>query len=763
MTRSTSGRTSTRSSSLEALESRFLLAAPQILPAPFSGPASVGNSLFLPVATDDADGNAITYSVAVASSPAGANSAAEFLPQDNTFLQMNVTGFGTMTYQLFDNIAPETVRRIAGLANSGFYDGLQIFRVINNFVFQFGSPTNNGLSGPESGLKPDFIFDDEFDPDVLFAGDGQLAMANNGKDKNSSQFFVTEGDQRFLDLNHTIFGQLVRGFSVRDAISEVAVSGETPTTPIVVSSVRSFSSETDGVVRFITDTAGAYTLRITATDSSGAQETDTLDVNVTAVADTIDDPAILLPFDTSFVVDAGQPLVFDVPAADPEGDPLDYRLTLLGDTTGNVSVNEDEQTVTYTPGAGFTGTATVRVEVREEGATTRGSTSDPWDKQDVKVGVGDMSASGSANTVRALVNVPFANVPVASFTDLDTGGNAGDWTAQIDWGDGEVTSGTIVANGPGFDVLGSHEYELEADSLPLQVTLVGDNGANVELLGAVQVVPIASLVNGTLQINGSSGDDSITFGTDGDNRRVSVNGRVLNFPAADVDLIEIFGAEGDDNIALADNAPGTRIFAGGGNDSVRGGLDNDEIFGQDGDDQLDGFGDNDSMDGGTGNDYLMGGTDIDFSAAVMDAGLFDQDTLLGGDGNDTLSGGLDVNVLQGGEGNDVLNGSGSRDSLDGGAGNDMLRGWGNTDLLVGGADDDTLQGDSFDHPTRGGAANGGADTLEGGAGIDNMFGFFGNDLFRGGPGADLLFGGDGDDTTDEVDEDDILDSIENVG
>lgn len=747
---------------IEALEMRRLLAAPVIEPLGFSGPASVGNSLFVPLAANDADNDGVSWSVAIVDSPDGANAAAEFLPQQNTFLEMNVQGFGTMLFQLFDNIAPETVRRITGLANTGFYDGLRIFRVSNNFVFQFGSPTNNGLSGPAAGLPPDFTFDDEFDPDVLFAGDGQLAMANSGKDTNSSQFFVTEGAQRFLDLNHTIFGQLIRGFSVRNAITDVPVTGETPNTPIVVNSVRSVDNDTDGVLRFITDTPGDYSLRVTATDTSGTSQTDTLTFDVNAVADTTDDPPVLLPFDTSYVVDTGQSLTFDVPAADPEGDPLEYRLTLLGDTSGNASVDEEDQTVTYTPGPGFAGAATLRVEVRQVGATTRGSTSDPWDKQDVIVAVGDDAATGTASTIQALVNVPFSNFVVANFTDLDPSGTADDWDVEIDWGDGDITEGTIVpAGGGSFNVLGSHSYDLVAGNVPLLVRLTGDNGAHVDLLGGVNVVPIATLANGRLQINGSSGDDTITFRPDNGNLRVSVNGRVLNFPAADVNLTEIFAAEGDDTVTLDDDAPATRIFAGTGNDTVRGGLDNDEIFGQDGADFLDGFGGNDSIDGGAGDDYIMGGTGISYSQAEQDAGNFDSDTLIGGEGNDTLSGGLDANLVQGGDGDDLLNGSGSRDTLDGGAGNDSIRGWGNDDLLIGGEGDDTLKGDDPDHPDRGGAANGGNDVLEGGPGNDLMFGFFLDDLFRGGDGVNTMFGGDGNDTVEDANQDDVLLDIEN--
>src|SRR5687768_12852445 len=72
---------------MESLEPRRLLAAPQILAVPFTGPATVGNSLFIPIASNDADGDAVTYSVSITNAPASANAAAEFLPQDNTYLR----------------------------------------------------------------------------------------------------------------------------------------------------------------------------------------------------------------------------------------------------------------------------------------------------------------------------------------------------------------------------------------------------------------------------------------------------------------------------------------------------------------------------------------------------------------------------------------------------------------------------------------------------------------------------------------------------
>src|SRR5205807_1605596 len=117
-------------------------------------------------------------------------------------------------------------------------------RVIKNFVSQAGDPTGTGSGGPG------FTFDDEFNPQLVYSGNGQLGMANSGKDTNGSQFFVTVGPQRFLDFNQAIFGQLVRGFDVATAINNVAVdSNDKPTTAVVISSATVIQDTTDAVIQ----------------------------------------------------------------------------------------------------------------------------------------------------------------------------------------------------------------------------------------------------------------------------------------------------------------------------------------------------------------------------------------------------------------------------------------------------------------------------------------------------------------------------------
>ena len=121
------------------------------------------------------------------------------------------TNQGNIEVKLFGDVAPKTVENMVGLVKNGYYDGLIFHRVIKDFMLQGGDPTGTG-SGGESlwGGK----FEDELREDITFDRPGLLAMANAGPNTNGSQFFITTVPTPWLNMHHTIFGEVTSGFDV---------------------------------------------------------------------------------------------------------------------------------------------------------------------------------------------------------------------------------------------------------------------------------------------------------------------------------------------------------------------------------------------------------------------------------------------------------------------------------------------------------------------------------------------------------------------
>ncbi|MCW2959517.1 MAG: peptidylprolyl isomerase [Solirubrobacterales bacterium] len=121
------------------------------------------------------------------------------------------TSAGPITFELFDEDAPETVANFKKLASEGFYDGLIFHRIIKDFMIQGGCPQGTGTGGPG------YTFKDEFNDHKIVRG--ALAMANAGPNTNGSQFFiVTTAAAPWLDGKHTVFGQVTDGMDAVDAL-----------------------------------------------------------------------------------------------------------------------------------------------------------------------------------------------------------------------------------------------------------------------------------------------------------------------------------------------------------------------------------------------------------------------------------------------------------------------------------------------------------------------------------------------------------------
>lgn len=172
-------------------------------------------------------------------------------------VRMNTT-MGSIDIKLFPEQAPKTVENFVTHAKNGYYDGTIFHRVINGFMIQGGDPLGSGFGGESIYGAP---FEDEFHED-LYNLRGALSMANAGPNTNGSQFFIVQakdamgikpgtpdeivaayeerGGTPHLDGAHTVFGQVVEGMDVVDAIAAVPtmIFGDKPHEDVTIQSIE---------------------------------------------------------------------------------------------------------------------------------------------------------------------------------------------------------------------------------------------------------------------------------------------------------------------------------------------------------------------------------------------------------------------------------------------------------------------------------------------------------------------------------------------
>jgi peptidyl-prolyl cis-trans isomerase B (cyclophilin B) len=124
------------------------------------------------------------------------------------------TSRGVLELELYPQHAPKTVNNFVFLAREGFYNDISFHRVISDFMIQGGDPTGTGRGGP--GYK----FEDELKGNPLKHETGVISMANSGPNTNGSQFFITHSPQPHLNGRHTVFGKVVNGQDVVNAIQQ---------------------------------------------------------------------------------------------------------------------------------------------------------------------------------------------------------------------------------------------------------------------------------------------------------------------------------------------------------------------------------------------------------------------------------------------------------------------------------------------------------------------------------------------------------------
>jgi peptidylprolyl isomerase len=145
---------------------------------------------------------------------AGSATAAE---ENGTEVLMETT-MGNITIQLYDDM-PITTGNFQKLVEEGFYDGTVFHRVIDGFMIQGGDPEGTGMGGPGYTIEDEFTDNNRNDR-------GTIAMANAGPNTGGSQFFINLVDNNYLDEMHPVFGEVVEGMDVVDAIGNVETNAE---------------------------------------------------------------------------------------------------------------------------------------------------------------------------------------------------------------------------------------------------------------------------------------------------------------------------------------------------------------------------------------------------------------------------------------------------------------------------------------------------------------------------------------------------------
>ncbi|MDD2679300.1 MAG: peptidylprolyl isomerase [Candidatus Omnitrophica bacterium] len=125
------------------------------------------------------------------------------------------TDQGDIEIKLMPETAPKACENFTQLVEKGYYNGLIFHRVIKGFMIQGGDPTGTGAGGESIWGKP---FADEVSSDVKFDQRGILAMANAGPNTNGSQFFITTAACPWLNMRHTIFGKVIKGYEAVEKI-----------------------------------------------------------------------------------------------------------------------------------------------------------------------------------------------------------------------------------------------------------------------------------------------------------------------------------------------------------------------------------------------------------------------------------------------------------------------------------------------------------------------------------------------------------------
>jgi cyclophilin family peptidyl-prolyl cis-trans isomerase len=524
-----------------------------------------GSPLMIGLDGYDPNGGTLTYTV---SSDNPNLVSPTLMPTGNQSIRMNVDGYGTMVFHLFDNYSDRVTSRIKQLASSGFYNGLKFHRVINDFVIQGGDPAGNGTGG--SGVD----FDDQFNVNLQHNRSGLLSMAKSLDDTNDSQFFITEElaqswlvqlngnptggtftltyqgqttapitfdgssmantaanmkaalgalsnigtaninvlhtasanetrrftveftndlghrnlmpitangsgltggtspailveegpkSARHLDFNHSIFGALVEGEAVRDAISNVPVNGSSvPLANVIMNTVEVFNDTENGMLQLKANegATGTANVTVTVTDADGQTFQRTFRVDVRPDNR---NGAPFLEDVTPISIPQNGTGNYQMQAVDVEGNAIVYEAVKPAGNTVNYTLNVTPSgLVTITPPANFIGTFDVVMRVRSAAGSA------DFDQQTVRVSVGPTTtpvldlATGSDSGTSNTDNITNAGTLTFNVTNVTSGAVIKIYNGNTLLAQATASGTTATISTAALSALGSGTYSLSA-------------------------------------------------------------------------------------------------------------------------------------------------------------------------------------------------------------------------------------------------------------------------------------------------------------
>lgn len=160
------------------------------------------------------------------------------IDKKNPIATLKIKDYGTVTIELYKDVAPNTVASFISLANSNYYNGLTFHRIIQNFMIQGGDPNGNGTGGPGYSIKGEFTVNGI--QNNLSHTDGVISMGRRSfpYDSAGSQFFICNTDYPALDGQYAAFGKVIEGLEIVHEVSAVKTDlNDKPLEDVIIESI----------------------------------------------------------------------------------------------------------------------------------------------------------------------------------------------------------------------------------------------------------------------------------------------------------------------------------------------------------------------------------------------------------------------------------------------------------------------------------------------------------------------------------------------